>query len=412
MRRRAFLLGGGAAAAGVTVGVGAAELGAADIASKDSVAATASRVPYTGPHQPAISATPVARLASLAAFDVVAPDRSSLAGLMTDLSRTVSDLMAGRLPPPRDASYPPLETGVLGTRIRPDHLGIVVSVGAGLFDDRFGLADRRPSGLQLMPILANDELDSTRTHGDLLVSIEADHEDQIQHALRQIMRATRSGLVLKWTTQGYARGVGAVETETPRNLMGFKDGTANLDLTDDALMDRHVWVGPDDGEPQWAVGGSYVAVRVIRMFVEFWDRTRLDEQEKLIGRHKVSGAPLGAAREFAPVSFAADPAGEVTPLDSHIRLANPRTAETQDDLMLRRGFSYSRGVDRAGLLDQGLAFVSYQRDMDRFLRVQARLAGEPLEEYTRPEGGGFFFALPGVADASVSLADRMLADVS
>ncbi len=93
------------------------------------------------------------------------------------------------------------------------------------------------------------------------------------------------------------------------------------------------------------------------------------------------------------------PTGDVTPLDAHIRLANPRTESSQRNLILRRGFSYSRGFDRAGQLDQGLLFASYQRSLaDGFLAVQARLAGEPLEEYILPIGGGFFFVPPGASD--------------
>ena len=164
-------------------------------------------------------------------------------------------------------------------------------------------------------------------------------------------------------------------------------------------MDRFVWVAEDDGEPDWAVGGSYHVVRTIRMLVEFWDRTRLGEQEALIGRQKATGAPLDGDIETDIPDYDSDPEGEITPLDAHIRLANPRTPETDDQLILRKGFSFSRGFDGSGQLDQGLAFVSYQRSLDRqFLPVQERLAGEPLEEYILPVGGGFYFALPGAGD--------------
>src|SRR5690606_19016828 len=202
----------------------------------------------------------------------------------------------------------------------------------------------------------------------------AGHTDTLQFALRQLMRRTRRDLVLHWMIDGYARGAGSgVPTETPRNLLGFKDGTANLDSGDAALMDRYVWVGSDDGEPDWAVGGSYQVVRRIRRFVEFWDRTRLAEQEAIFGRHKVSGAPLGMSDEFDDPDYASDPDGERIPLNAHIRLANPRTPETEDNLLLRRGFSYARGFDGGGRLGQGLGFVCYLRWLCRgFLGVHER----------------------------------------
>ena len=250
-----------------------------------------------------------------------------------------------------------------------------------------------------MPFLANDRLDPKLSHGDVSIIVEAGHTDTVQFALRQLMRRTRSDLVLRWMVDGYARGIGAgaaSDATTPRNLLGFKDGTANLDVDDETLMNNHVWVGPGDGEPDWAVGGSYQAVRIIRMFVEFWDRTQLAEQEGIIGRRKVSGAPLGMTGEFDDPNYAEDPDGERIKLDAHIRLANPRTPQTDENRILRRGFNYSRGFDGAGRLDQGLAFVAYQRSLQRgFLTVQKRLKGEPLEEYILPVGGGFFFTLPG-----------------
>ena len=156
-------------------------------------------------------------------------------------------------------------------------------------------------------------------------------------------------------------------------------------------MDRRCGSSPDDGQPAWAVGGTFQAVRVIRMLVEFWDRTRLSEQEALIGRHRDSGAPLGRrARDRRAASSA-------TTSTSHIARANPRTpASGPANLMLRRPFTYVGGVDENEQLDQGLLFTCFQRSLaDGFLTVQTRLDGEALEEYIRPLGGGFFFVLPG-----------------
>jgi deferrochelatase/peroxidase EfeB len=395
-------LGGAAALAGCGSGSRSASPASAEPAP--------ARLPFVGDHQAAIAGRP-GTSGLLAAFTSQADDRRELAEAFESLSTTARALMEGEAPEERPPGFPPLDSGVLGSEWQPDDLGITVSVGASLFDDRYGLAARRPRQLVPMPFLANDRLDPERTHGDVLLSVSAGHPDTVLHALRQLMRATRGALTLHWTVDGYNR-LGPRERPgrtDVRNLLGFKDGTANLDHDDEALMRRYVWVGPDDGEPAWAVGGSYHVVRLIRMLVEHWDRTSLAEQEAIIGRHKRTGAPLGRDREEDVPVFDDDPDGRRTPLDAHIRLANPRTRAAADNLILRRGFSYSAGFDGAGQLDQGLAFVCFQRDLERgFLAVQGRLDGEPLEEYIRSVGGGFFFALPGVTTPEGWLGESLL----
>jgi deferrochelatase/peroxidase EfeB len=409
LSRRSFFT--GALGTGAAVGVGAALSGCSGAPPAAPVGARF--VPFEGAHQTGITAVPIPEQGLIASFNVLSKDRAGLAETLAELTDEIRGLMAGRPPEVRDPAYPPVDSGILGDKPPPDDLSVVVGVGASLFDERFGLADRKPTELETMPFLANDRLDPKLSHGDVSIILEAGHNDTLQFALRQLMRRTRSHLVLRWMIDGYARGIGAgpaTEAATPRNLLGFKDGTSNLDAEDDALMDRHVWVGPDDGEPEWAVGGSYQAVRIIRMFVEFWDRTQLAEQEAIFGRRKVSGAPIGMTDEFADPDYAEDPDGERIKLDAHIRLANPRTAESEQNRILRRGFSYSRGFDGAGRLDQGLAFVSYQRSLEKgFLTVQRRLKGEPLEEYILPVGGGFFFMLPGVTGHDRFLGDRLVA---
>jgi deferrochelatase/peroxidase EfeB len=151
-------------------------------------------------------------------------------------------------------------------------------------------------------------------------------------------------------------------------------------------------------EPAWAKNGSYQAVRLIRHFVEFWDRTPLQEQETIFGREKYSGAPLGMKNEHDSPNYAADPQGKTIPHDSHMRLANPRSPEfMQKHQLFRRPFDYSRGLAKSGQLDVGLVFICYQANLaDGFIFVQNLLNGEPLEEYISPFGGGYFFTLPGV----------------
>ncbi|MGE2719511.1 Dyp-type peroxidase [Mycolicibacterium celeriflavum] len=407
LSRRGFIT--GALGTGAAVGAGAVLAGC----STDKPEASAGAfVPFEGPHQTGITALPIPEQGLIASFNVLSKDRDGLKRTLQELTEEIRGLMAGKPPEVRDPEYPPVDSGILGEQPPADDLSVVVGVGASLFDNRFGIADRKPKELVTMPFLANDRLDPKLSHGDLSIVIEAGHNDTVVFALRQLMRRTRSDLVLRWMVDGYARGIGAgqaSEAATPRNLLGFKDGTANLDVADGGVMDRHVWVGPQDGEPEWAVGGSYQAIRIIRMFVEFWDRTQLVEQEALIGRSKVSGAPLGLTGEFTDPDYPEDPDGKRIPLTAHIRLANPRTPETEENLILRRGFNYSRGFDGAGRLDQGLAFIAYQRSLEKgFLTVQRRLKGEPLEEYILPVGGGFFFMLPGVTGPDRFLGDQLL----
>lgn len=366
--------------------------------------------PFYGRHQAGVL-TPQQAAMMLVAFDVLATDKAGLERLFRLLTDRIAFLTHGGKAPEVDAKLPPLDSGIMGPEIYPDNLTITVSVGASLFDERFGLQAQKPLRLQKMTRFPNDALDAELCHGDLLLQICANTNETVIHALRDIIKHSPDLLSVRWKREGFisAHAARSKGKETPINLLGFKDGTANPKTDDKPLMDKVVWVGDNVGEPAWTAGGSYQAARIIRFRVEFWDRTPLQEQETIFGREKHSGAPLGMKREHDEPDYANDPDGKVIPMDAHIRLANPRTPESQSNLMLRRGYSYSLGVSNAGQLEMGLLFVCYQADLEKgFLTVQKRLNGEALEEYIKPIGGGYFFVLPGVKEGSDYLASGLL----
>ncbi|MBN7120216.1 iron uptake transporter deferrochelatase/peroxidase subunit [Erwinia billingiae] len=367
--------------------------------------------PFYGLHQAGVT-TPQQAAMMIVAFDVLATDKADLQRLFRLLNDRIAFLTkGGKAPLVTNPRLPPMDSGILGDDIYPDNLTITVSVGHSLFDERYGLQAHKPVKLQAMTRFPNDALDARLCHGDLLLQICANTNDTVIHALRDIIKHSPDLLSVRWRREGFisdhaARSKGK---ETPINLLGFKDGTANPDTTNQPLMDSILWVTAGQGEPAWTVGGSYQAARIIQFHVEFWDRTPLREQETIFGRVKHSGAPLGMQNEHDVPDYASDPDGNVTPLDAHIRLANPRTPETQSNLMLRRGYSYSAGVSNAGQLEMGLLFVCYQHDLEKgFLSVQKRLNGEALEEYIKPIGGGYFFVLPGVQDDKHYLGQSLL----
>lgn len=367
--------------------------------------------PFYGAHQAGIL-TPQQASMMLVAFDVLASDKADLQRLFRLLTQRIAFLTTGGpAPDTPNPRLPPTDSGILGEFIAPDNLTITVSLGKSLFDERFGLAAHAPRKLQKMTRFPNDSLDAALCHGDLLLQICANTADTVIHALRDIIKYTPDLLSVRWKREGFisAHAGRSKGKETPINLLGFKDGTANPDSQNAALMNNVVWVQPAQDEPAWTAGGSYQAVRIIQFHVEFWDRTPLKEQQTIFGRDKHSGAPLGMQHEHDVPDYSRDPDGDVIALDSHIRLANPRTPETQSSLMMRRGYSYSLGVTNSGQLDMGLLFICYQHDLEKgFLTVQKRLNGEALEEYIKPIGGGYFFALPGVPDAKHYLAQSLL----
>jgi deferrochelatase/peroxidase EfeB len=401
-RRRAIAL-AGAGVAGVT---GAAAIGGALIRNDPEPPAADGAVAFTGEHQAGI-VTPAQDRLHFVAFDVITKDRDRLVAMLREWSAAAARMTAGR-----DAGEigavdgvpeaPPDDTGeALG--LPPAGLTITVGFGPTLFRDatgadRFGLADRRPEALADLPHFAGDRLDAALSGGDLCVQACANDPQVAVHAIRNLARIGMGVVSVRWSQLGFGRTSSTSTTQaTPRNLFGFKDGTANLKLEETGLLQEHLWVQPGDG-PDWMTGGAYLVSRKIRMIVETWDRSSLAEQEMIVGRRKGTGAPLGKTGEFEePDLDAKGPDGEpLLALTSHVRLAHPTV--NGGARLLRRGYNFVDGSDGLGRLDAGLFFIAYQRDPRRqFVPIQRNLSRmDEMNEYLKPVSQALFACPPGV----------------
>jgi deferrochelatase/peroxidase EfeB len=404
LSRRRFLL--GSAAAGAIGAGGLAAVSHAEPAAAATSSGAAVLAPLYGAHQAALLHPPAPSTA-VVSFDVTATTRSELTQLLRNLTSRAQALTQGEPLAPSNPSTPPVDNGILGPVVRADQLALTVGVGATLFDRRFGLADRRPSGLVPMRTFPNDDLDPAQTHGDLSLQLTAASTDVVVHALRDITKFTRGWMQPRWRIDGFASP--PRPNGEPRNLFGFNDGISNPAVARPEVSSELIWV-TGRGSQAWSSGGTFQVVRIIRQLVEFWDRVSLQEQELMIGRRRADGAPLDANSPTASPDYTADPQGLVIPLSAHIRLANPRTPATAASRILRRGWNYDRGLDVNGNLDQGMLFTCYQRNVQRqFEATQKRLIGEPMVDYVSPVGGGYFFVLPGLRDDRDFYGRTMLA---
>ncbi|MEU7553877.1 iron uptake transporter deferrochelatase/peroxidase subunit [Streptomyces sp. NPDC044571] len=381
----------GAAAAGGTV--------AALTSATDPVPAALSgaAVPFHGVHQAGIASAVQDRL-HFAAFDVKTKDRAELVQLLKDWTRAAERMTAG-LPVGEGAvgglpEAPPDDTGeALG--LKASRLTLTIGFGPSLFaKDRFGLEDRRPEALVDLELFPGDNLDPARSGGDLCVQACADDPQVAVHAIRQLARIGFGKTAVRWSQLGFGKTSSTTPDEqTPRNMMGFKDGTRNISGTDSAALDKHVWVSDEaKGGSAWMAGGSYLVARRIRMHIETWDRTPLQEQEDIFGRDKAEGAPVGKSKERdEPFLKAMKP-------EAHVRLAHPDT--NNGATILRRGYSFTDGTDGLGRLDAGLFFLAYQRDVRKgFIPIQRNLAkNDGLNEYIQHVGSAVFAVPPGVRD--------------
>jgi deferrochelatase/peroxidase EfeB len=393
--RRALLgiAGAGVVAGGIVGGLGtAAALGARP-------AVTAASYPFRGQHQAGI-VTPAQDRLHFASFDLTSrATRDDLIRLLQDWTSAAARLTQGLEVSEAGAVngpdlLPPDDTGeALG--LPASGLTLTFGFGPSLFDERFGLAARKPADLEQLPPFAFDLLEADRSDGDLCIQACADDPQVAVHAIRNLTRIAFGTARIRWSQLGFGRTSSTSTAQlTPRNLFGYKDGTANLKAERRDEIEEFVWVGDEAGQT-WLRGGSYLVTRRILMTIESWDRVKLREQNEIIGRDKGEGAPLSGGSEFSEPDFSVKrtDGAPAIPADSHVRLAHPAVAGTR---MLRRGYNFVDGNNDLGQLGAGLFFMSYQRSPAQFIDVQASLAADALNEYIRHVGSALFAVPPGV----------------
>ena len=359
-------------------------------------------VPFDGPHQAGVI-TPGDNEATFARSTRSRPTAAQLASALEALSARARDLAQGTRRAASARSTTRRRTPARSApSIAPDRLTVTIAFGASLFDDRYGLR-AAPDGLTTMPAFADDDLDPARCHGDVLLQICANRRDTVVHTLRELLRPVRDAFALRWTIDGFqCADRGPTPRGSRRNLFGFRDGTANPDVRDDALMNRLVVDARGRDVPGRARDPHARRVLGPRRPARAGDDDR---------PRRATPARRWAARASSRTRGCdLDPKGERIALDAHIRLANPRTPATADQRILRRGFNYHRGFDAAGQLDQGLIFVAFNQDIERqFATIQKRLAGEPMTDYITPVGGGYFYAPKGASRPGDWVGSRLFA---
>ena len=381
MDRREFLKKAGIGGAGLALGLSGAS---AFFVNKDqgskNIADGQEEISFYGKHQAGIT-TPMQKNIYFVVLDLRTTDKNELIQLFKDWTDYSQKLVNGELVKKdgSNALLPPSDTGET-VGLNPYRLTLTFGVSAS-FLTKLGLEKKRPKLFRDLPAFPKEQLREQYTGGDIVIQACADDEQVAFHAVRNLIRKGRNKVTMKWSQSGFA-AIGD-RMETPRNLFGFKDGTANVTTEKD--FDKVVWADSQD----WMKNGSYMAVRRIIMHLETWDRTNLQEQENTFGRYKESGAPFGKKNEFDEVDLS------LLPVDSHVRLA-----KEVDLPILRRSYSYSDGIDpKTGQFDAGLLFIAFQKDPDRFVKIQTNLgADDKMNEYVTHIGSGLFACFGGVKE--------------
>jgi deferrochelatase/peroxidase EfeB len=424
--------------AGHGVGLLAATTGLGALTSKIAEAATPAvapphpvqdgPLPFFGAKQAGIL-TPQQGHTYFVAFDLITQKKEDVIQLLKDWTAASELLTQGKpvkvreqkkyVSPGEEDSYSLQSTADSGeTKGLPtSRLTLTFGFGPGLFEtkdkkDRYGLAKFRPEALVDLPKFHGDELIEAQSGGDISVQACSDDPQVAFHAVRQLARFATDIATIRWAQTGFLSGGHA--SETPRNLMGFKDGTQQPKPHE---QDKYIWASQNPNS--WMHGGTYLVARKIRVALEHWDGTEVDFQEKVIGRKKGTGAPLGQKheREVMNLSAVDNDGNFIIPENAHVRLA--AAASNDGAQMLRRGYSYNDGVNvtaerwppwRQGMeYDAGLFFVSYQSDpRTAFIKIFANMAKlDALNQFATHVTSAVFACPPGITKKGEYIGQKL-----
>ena len=231
LSRRRLLGGLGLAGTGLALGGTAVASGLGPFGTREATAdadAAANRTyPFYGDHQAGI-VTPAQDRLAFAAMNVLdGTSRSDLRLLLRDWTVAAERMTRGQLVgDDTDLDDPPLDTGeAIGSPVG----GLTVTIGYGpsLFDQRFGLAARKPALLTELPALPNEDLDPNYVGGDLCIQACSDDPLVAFHAVRNLARLGLGVVDYDWMELGFGKTSSTSTSQaTPRTCSASRTAPA------------------------------------------------------------------------------------------------------------------------------------------------------------------------------------------
>jgi porphyrinogen peroxidase len=238
----------------------------------------------------------------------------------------------------------------VGFRIPGAGLAVVAGVGSDAWGRLF--SGPRPAELHPFRALSGPKHRAVSTPGDLLFHVRASRMDMCFEFVTQVMARLTDGVTSCDEVHGF-------RYFDERDLIGFVDGTENP--TGPAA---HAAAIVGDADPDFA-GGSYVVVQKYVHDVRAWNTLPVEEQERVIGRTKLSDIELP---------------DEVKPANSHVALNTVVEPDGTERQILRANMPFGT----VGSGEFGTYFIGYAASASVTERMLTNMfIGRPPGNYDR-----------------------------